>query len=127
MGRSALDGCSILVVEDEPLIAMDIQLLFERCGADVTAASTVKDALQLVDEGFSLAVLDHGLADGQSTELYQQLRKRDVPFIIHTGYEVPEDQRHGGLIVSKPAIEDDLRAAAEDLVRAKSGSVTNCI
>ena len=96
MERSPLDGCLILVVEDEPLIAMDIQLLFERCGADVTAASTVKDALQLVDEGFSLAVLDHGLAHGQSTELYQQLCKRDVPFIIRTGYEVPKTSATAG-------------------------------
>ena len=121
MERSPLDGCSILVVEDEPLIAMDIELAFEGCGADVAVASTVKDALQLVDDGFSLGVLDHGLSDGHSTELYEHLSERGVPFIIYTGHKVPEGDRNGGVVVSKPAVDGNLRSVAEDLVRAVKG------
>jgi response regulator RpfG family c-di-GMP phosphodiesterase len=55
MEQSPLNECSILVVEDEPLIAMDIPSLFESRGADVTIVSTVHEASQLADEEFSLA------------------------------------------------------------------------
>ena len=117
MGRSALEGCSILVVEDEPLIVMDIQLAFEDSGAELYIANTVKDALPFAKHGgLSLGVLDHGLADGQSTELYQRLHDRGVPFIIYTGHNVPLGERSGGTVVSKPAIGESLRSVAEGLV-----------
>ena len=118
MERSPLDGCSILVVEDEPLIAMNIEFAFERCGADVAVASSVKDASFLVDEGFSLGILDHGLPDGQGTELYELFHELGVPFIIYTGHEVPEGVRNGGVVVPKPARAEYLLTVAEDLVRA---------
>lgn len=119
MERSPLDGCSVLVVDDEPLLAMDIESAFQRCGADVAVASTVKEASFLVDDGFCLGVLDHGLPDGQGTELYELLRDLRVPFIIYTGYEVPEAVRNGGVVVSKPTRAEDLVSVAEDLVRAR--------
>ena len=126
MERSPLDGCSILVVEDEPLIAMDIEQAFARCGAGVAIATTVKDALQIVHDGFALGVLDHGLPDGQGTELYEHLRSLGVPFIIYTGHEVPPGDRNGGVVVSKPAVEGDLRAVAEGLVRAAKRAPELC-
>jgi CheY-like chemotaxis protein len=119
MGRSALEGCSILVVEDEPLIVMDVQLTFEGSGAELHVANSIDEALPLArHDGLCLGVLDHGLADGQSTQLYQFLQGRGVPFIIYTGYDIPEDQRYGGVVVSKPAFGRDLRTVAEQLVRS---------
>jgi CheY-like chemotaxis protein len=118
MECSQLEGRSILVVEDEPLIALDIETAFKRCGAEVAVANTVKDALALLDSGFSLGILDHGLADGHSTELYDHLRELGVPFIIYTGHAVPEDVRSGGVLVTKPAADQDLTSLAEDLLRA---------
>ena len=126
MERSPLDGCSIFVVEDEPLIAMDIEEAFRQCGADVVVACTVKDALELVADRFALGVLDHGLADGHSTELYQHLRTLGVPFIIYTGHDVPPGDRNGGVVVSKPAVAEELRAVAEGLVRAAKREASLC-
>lgn len=124
MSHSPLDGCSILVVEDEPVTRMNIEFAFTRCGADVAVASSVKDASQLVDNGFSLGVLDHGLPDGEGTELYTLFHELGVPFIIHTGHEVPEGVRKGGVVVSKPARAEDLLSAAEALVAAPQLSET---
>ena len=119
MERSPLDGCSILVVEDEPMVAMGIELELVQCGADVTIATTVQEASQLVDEQFSLAVVDHGLTDGTGSEIYALLRELGVPFIIHTGHDIPIDDRCGGTLVSKPAMDGKLRAVAEELVAAE--------
>ena len=90
MERSPLDGCSILVVEDEPMVTMGIELELAQRGADVTIATTVQEASQLVDEQFSLAVVDHSLTDGTGSEIYALLRELCVPFII------PYRTRHPG-------------------------------
>jgi CheY-like chemotaxis protein len=45
----ALRGRSILVVEDEPLIGWDIREALEKAGANVTATTTVRHALILID------------------------------------------------------------------------------
>lgn len=117
MDRSPLAGCSILVVEDEPLIIMDIESAFDGSGAELRVATSLKEGLLLAEQdGFSLAILDHGLPDGESTDLYAALQARGIPFIIYTGYEIPEDQQYGGVVVRKPAIDGDLRAAAAKLV-----------
>ena len=101
------------------MIAMGIELELAQHGADVTIATTVLEASQLVDEQFSLAVVDHGLTDGTGSEIYALLRELGVPFIIHTGHDIPVDERCGGTLLSKPAIDGDLRAAAEDLLKAR--------
>ena len=117
MERSPLQGCSILVVEDEPLIAMDIEIAFEGSGARLHIASTVSDGLALARRyRVGLGVLDHGLTDGDSHELYECLRKQKVPFIIYSGYTVSEDECCGGVVVSKPIPETELRALAEKMI-----------
>lgn len=64
----ALHGRSILVVEDEMLIGMDIRAALEEAGAYVTATTTVRHALILVEhDGLAAAIMDHALADGDST------------------------------------------------------------
>jgi len=56
-----LQGRAILIVEDEPLIAMEIVRAFESAGARVLKTSTLRQALVLVeDDVLSAAVLDHG-------------------------------------------------------------------
>jgi CheY-like chemotaxis protein len=49
MARPSLEGRSILIVEDEPLIVMDITQQFEVTGAALTTTNTLKHALILVE------------------------------------------------------------------------------
>ena len=64
MERPTLQGRSILIVEDEPLITMDLTLALEDTGASVTSTNTLKHALLLVEhDGLSAAILDHALGD----------------------------------------------------------------
>ena len=49
MQRPSLEGRSILIVEDQPLIVMDITQAFEATGAELTSTNTLKHALILVE------------------------------------------------------------------------------
>jgi CheY-like chemotaxis protein len=54
----ALRGRSILLVEDEPLIGMDIRAALEEAGAHVTATTTVRHALLLIEhDGLAGAII----------------------------------------------------------------------
>jgi DNA-binding response OmpR family regulator len=82
-----LSARSVLVVEDEPLIALGLKELFEDEGAKVDIACTPKDALRLVNEvAFSAGVLDFGSAGDVKAPLCGALRARAIPFIYYTGY-----------------------------------------
>ena len=55
-------GRSILVVEDEPLITLDITQEFESTGAALTTTNTLHHALILVEhDGLAGAIVDHSL------------------------------------------------------------------
>jgi DNA-binding response OmpR family regulator len=65
MQSTSLAGRSILLVEDEPLIALDIEQNFAKAGATVFSARTLGEAHHLVEQNsLSAAVLDFRLNDG---------------------------------------------------------------
>ena len=113
MASSSLDGLTFLVVEDEPLIAMDIAMALEDCGAKVTTTTSLKHAVLLADgDGLSGAILDHSLGDGDSSVLRARLKERGIPFLVYSGYEVVGEPH-----LSKPATPGQLVAAMERLIR----------
>lgn len=117
--RGPLQGRSILVVEDEPLIAMDIAKTFESTGAEMTTTNTLRHALLLVEhDGLSSAILDHALGDGDSSLLCARLKQRGIPFLIYSAFEKLEGEAKGAPHISKPASPEALVAAMEDLLRA---------
>jgi DNA-binding response OmpR family regulator len=113
-----LNGLTLLVVEDEPLIALDIAMAFEECGAHITSTNTLKHAVLLVEhDGLSGAILDHALPDGDSSILCARLKERGVPFMIYSGHENVEGACQGAPHLSKPATPDMMVAAMVDLIR----------
>ena len=89
MQRPTLQGRSILIVEDEALIVMDLTMALENAGAEVTSTGTLKHALLLVEhDGLSAAILDHGIKGGDSSLLSRRLKERGVPFLIYSGYKL---------------------------------------
>jgi DNA-binding response OmpR family regulator len=121
MQRPSLEGRSILIVEDEPLIVMDITQAFEATGAALTTTNTLKHALILVEhDGLSGAILDHALGDGNSSLLCRRLKERGIPFMIYSGYTTVEGPCKDALHISKPAADGALVAAMEGLIRGAS-------
>jgi len=76
----------ILLVEDEALIALDIETTLIEVGHRVSAVRTRSKAQALLDEEqFDLAIIDFHLPDGDSATLAQQLKEMGVPFIVCSG------------------------------------------
>ena len=77
MSNASLAGCSILICEDEPSIALGIADAFSRAGARVLKVRSIADALIAVeDEVPSAVILDHALTDGESSQLRECLKER---------------------------------------------------
>jgi DNA-binding response OmpR family regulator len=117
MRRPTLDGRSILIVEDEPLIALDITQQFEASGAALTTTNSLHQALILVEhDGLSGAILDHSLGDGNSSQLCARLTERGIPFLIYSGYPRVDGACAGALHIGKPSAPGELVAVMETLI-----------
>lgn len=106
-----LSDLTVLVLEDEYLIAMDVEQLCRDNGAsDVVIARAVPGAETSV-AGFNVAILDLML-DGTSTLPFaRQLAESGIPFVFASGYSdrVEIEQSFPGVaVVGKPYAGDDL-------------------
>lgn len=118
MQGSSLEGRSILVVEDQPLIALDIAQELEAAGAAVTMTNTLKHALILVEhDGLCGAILDHALGGENSSLVCARLKDRGIPFLVYSGFDMVDGACKDALHVSKPAADGVLVAALEALIR----------
>ena len=116
----SLFGCSILIVEDEPLIALDLHAALCAVGAGIIAATDATEALRLIRRNeISAAVIDVKLGNRDSGEICQALFHLRVPFLFYTGHanadllkawpEVP--------VFAKPARTSEVVACIGNLVR----------
>lgn len=82
-----IKGHTILLVEDEPLILMDLEFAAEDAGLSPVSAATVRDALAHVEAGcVDVAVLDVSLRDGETClPIARALDQRGIPYLIHSG------------------------------------------
>ena len=87
----ALQGCCLLVVEDEYLVAADLTASLESLGVEVIGpAASVEEALSLVENNggrLDGAVLDINLRNERVYPVADVLMARGVPFVFTTGYD----------------------------------------
>ena len=85
-----LAGLRILIVEDEFLLAMELETLLQQRGCMVLGpVSSVGQALTMLDgEQPDIALLDVNLKGERATPVAAALHARGVPFILLTGYSV---------------------------------------
>ena len=113
-GSQALLGGTVLLVEDNMIIALDAEDEILSLGASrVEMVSDVVGALDFLDaERPSLAVLDVNLGLETSLPVADRLREMGVPFLFATGYGEKADLPAAYLetpIVKKPYAAADLR------------------
>jgi len=112
-----LSGHSVLIVEDEPLIAIDIAQALESARATVVMAATLRDGLRLAEHPtLSAAIVDLILGGDDAVVLFKRLTDRGVPCVIYTGnVDIPPGCTPSA-IVQKPARSEALlRALAQAL------------
>ena len=81
-----LKGHLILLAEDEPLIAFDMEEILRRAGADVVVATDLATAILAASRSeVTVAVLDYRLGQETIEPVCERLGSRAVPFILTTG------------------------------------------
>jgi len=112
---------AILLLEDEPIILMDLEFAVEDIGLRAVCATSVAEALALLEttHGLIAAVLDVSLARGQTcVPVARELERMGVPFLLHSGDLNRDDEtvrRLGVRHISKPANADQVIAVAVSL------------
>jgi len=115
----------IFIVEDSPLISLDLEDTVAEMGATVVGPSqSLDEALLLVDGAPRLdaAIVDFVLKDGTSETLIHALRSRSIPVIVYTG--LTKGEVHALFpdvtVITKPHSPDDLRNVLLQLVSEQS-------
>ena len=116
---SLLSGKRCFVLDDEFLIALDIQQILERAGAaHVASVASAAEAIVLLgrEPKFDVAVLDVKLGDPErnSLDVAALLQTQGTPFVFLTGMRV--DDVHAKKFPNAPVIEKPYDAAV--LLRA---------
>lgn len=120
---SRLNGCCILLVEDELLIALDLQMAMEDAGAVVVLADGVQTGLAALTEIEAsggrpdLALLDVRLGDGEVFPVAERCASSGVPIVFHSGHAQLSDLAEiypSATVLSKPASQDALMNAIAD-------------
>jgi len=116
-----LTGITILIVEDEALVACDLAMAVEALeGIVIGPAATVAEALALVaDVPPAAAIVDANLLDRDVTPLALALIEREIPFVIHTGTGLPAELKavHPDLpVVMKPMPSDTVLEKLADIL-----------
>ena len=82
-----MKGQRILIVEEEPIIALDLEgILFDEGAEIIGLAHTVSRALELVDTpGLTAAIVDLRLHNEPVGPIIERLATRGVPFAFYSG------------------------------------------
>ena len=109
----------VLIVEDEMLVAMNIEdMLLERGHEVAGIAGRLEPALALARDGaFDVAMLDVNLAGDRSFPVADLLIARGIPFLFATGYGLGgiDDKYRDRPVLQKPFRAAELAAAVEAL------------
>jgi signal transduction histidine kinase len=117
----AAEGRTVLVVDDDPLVAAGAAAMLEDLGHTVLQASSAREALALIQTGreIHLVLTDHAMPEMTGVELVRRLRqlRPDLRLVLVTGYaDLPANvtAELGIPRLAKPFDQDELsRAVAQ--------------
>jgi len=123
----------ILVVDDEPFVCDAVKMMLNFDGHVVQTASSAKDALAMFEEGkFDLIITDFAMPTMKGDELAAAIKARspNQPVVMITAYA--EMLQASGknmpgvdLVISKPFLLENLRAAIAKVTQIKKKSDSN--
>lgn len=117
--KGVFQGKRVLVLEDEPIIAVLLEELIEAAGGQAECLSTLAAVQQALDRGTpDMAILDINIHNENSYAIAERLQLLGVPLIFASGYgsngrpanmaEVP--------VVTKPYGLDELEQALAEAI-----------
>jgi CheY-like chemotaxis protein len=115
-----LAGLRVLIVEDEPIVAMMLEDMLGELGCELAGtASNIDDGLRLAaGGGFDIALLDVNLNGRRSDPIAQALAAAGRPFVYATGYGAAAvDPGTASRVLQKPYTLRQLSEALAAVVR----------
>ena len=113
MWEKQLDRLVVLLVEDDPIIGLDVAQTLADAGATVIGpVHTVAAALKYLEHrDFDVAVVDFRLETQTSTAVAERLLRERRPFLFHSSSIEAFDAYPGVILVKKPSRPEQLVAA----------------
>ena len=114
-----LRGKRILVVEDDPVIAVDYHFQLKDVGARAEGFKGSNEAaLQyLASHEVDAAIVDFQLCDGTGERVIDCLRSRGIPFIVVSGCTFRlSGSLTGAKVLAKPVRQGDVWRALSDVL-----------
>jgi CheY-like chemotaxis protein len=117
-----LSSFRILIVEDEPFIALELQALVEEArGVVIGPVGSASEALGLLETcAVSAAILDIQLSDRDVTPVAEALLALNVPMIFQSAVGLPPGLQlrcPDALVYRKPVSSEELISALAEIVR----------
>jgi DNA-binding response OmpR family regulator len=118
--RRSIDmAAHVLIVEDDPLISMDLEAIAAEAGVTAVCCASLREAFAAIEgQRYALALLDVDVTDGTTFTLARQLMERRVPVYFVSAVrqaDIPPELSHAPL-VPKPyrvaELQDAIRANA---------------
>ncbi|MCQ8185968.1 response regulator [Parvularcula maris] len=111
----------LLIVEDEALVAMDLELAASSLGVgDILVAGSCQEAMNLIgEEWIDVAILDIALPDGKSFDAAALLKARGAGIIFHSGHAEPTSllsEFPGAEVCTKPCGPEEVMAAMQKVL-----------
>jgi CheY-like chemotaxis protein len=118
-------GKRILLVEDEPAVAMMVEDMLADLGCEaVGPALRLEEAVELArTAALDAAILDVNMGGRDSADVAEALARRAIPFVFATGYGrsgVPGEWA-GGIVLQKPYTQAELAEALDECLRDGPG------
>ncbi len=108
---SGARACRILVVEDEPVLAMLLQDALNDMGCDVVFAHALPQAMRLAEiEDVACGFLDIKIGNDTVIPVADALSHRNIPFVFSSNYGramLPQRYRNH-IMLPKPYFPDDI-------------------
>ena len=122
-----LEGCTVLIIEDEALISLEMESMLRGAGCRVVGpfASMTKASEAIEHQLLDAALLDINLGHEMTFPLADLLCARGVPFIWVTGHsrDILPARHRDRPIVSKPyGVDTLLEAVSKVIARCRPAS-----
>ncbi len=112
MQLSASNPPRLLIVEDEPLLALDLSEVLGEAGYTVAGiAADVDAAVALIKQGVvDIAIIDANLAGESASPVAVALTACGLPYIVMSGYSAEQlaENFPGAAFLQKPVLTDEI-------------------
>ncbi|WP_230533451.1 response regulator [Microvirga roseola] len=101
----------ILILEDDPFIALDLQMILEGEGHEIVGVfDSINETYEHLEDDFEYALLDIDVVGGKSFGIAAELAERNIPFAFVSASQpndLPQSLRKA-LFIPKPFEETSI-------------------